>query len=115
MDFDEYAKINGEDAISIEIFLRDGANALDTKTAINESLSKINIKLPPNLEIVITDDETVITEQLVSETQGNILAVVLLIIILVVSFNWIESWSTCWSFNSFLFFIYLYRTKWCKS
>ena len=67
MDFDEYAKINGEDAISIEIFLRDGANALDTKTAINESLSKINIKLPPNLEIVITDDETVITEQLVSE------------------------------------------------
>lgn len=85
MDFDEYAKINGEDAISIEIFLRDGANALDTKTAINESLSKINTKLPPNLEIVITDDETVITEQLVSELQGNILAAVLLIIILVVA------------------------------
>ena len=86
MDFDEYAKINGEDAISIEIFLRDGANALDTKTAINESLSKINIKLPPNLEIVITDDETVITEQLVSETQGNILGCC----IINYNFSWLQ-------------------------
>ena len=46
---------------------------------------KILKSLPPNLDILITDDETVITEQMVSELEGNILGAIILIMIVVVA------------------------------
>ena len=69
----------------MDIFLRDGANALDTKESITLVLNDLKQKLPPNLDILITDDETVITEQMVSELEGNILGAILLIMVVVVA------------------------------
>ena len=69
----------------MDIFLRDGANALDTKDSITLVLNDLKQKLPPNLDILITDDETVITEQMVSELEGNILGAILLIMVVVVA------------------------------
>jgi multidrug efflux pump len=84
-DFNEYARINGKDTVALDIFLRDGANALDTKDSITLVLNDLKQKLPPNLDILITDDETVITEQMVSELEGNILGAILLIMVVVVA------------------------------
>ena len=84
-DFNEYARINGKDTVALDIFLRDGANALDTKDSITLVLNDLKQKLPPNLDILITDDETVITEQMVSELEGNILGAILLIMVVVAS------------------------------
>ena len=84
-DFNEYARINGKDTVALDIFLRDGANALDTKDSITLVLNDLKQKLPPNLDILITDDETVITEQMVSELEGNILGAILLIMVIVVA------------------------------
>ena len=84
-DFNEYARINGKDTVALDIFLRDGANALDTKSSITVVLEDLKKSLPPNLDILITDDETVITEQMVSELEGNILGAIILIMIVVVA------------------------------
>ena len=84
-DFNEYARINGKDTVALDIFLRDGANALDTKSSITGVLEDLKKSLPPNLDILITDDETVITEQMVSELEGNILGAIILIMIVVVA------------------------------
>ena len=51
-DFTSYARVNGQDAVTLEISLRESANAIDASTAIRVVLEDFELTLPKNLKIV---------------------------------------------------------------
>jgi len=84
-DFTSHARVNGEDAVTLEISLREGANAIDASTAIRKILQEFENTLPKNLKIVISNDDTVYATLMVKELNGNIIAAVILIMVLVIA------------------------------
>jgi multidrug efflux pump len=84
-DFNSYARVNGEDAVAIEVMLREGSNAIDAANKIAIELDEFRKILPENLTIVKTNDDTVWANMMVSELNGNIISAVVLIMILVVA------------------------------
>ena len=84
-DFSSYARVNGEDAVTLEIVLREGANAIDASQKINNLLSDFRKTLPTNLRLVITDDDSVYSREMVKELNGNIITAVVLIMILIIA------------------------------
>ena len=46
-DYSSFAKVNGEDAVTLEIRLRVGANALDAKAEIMKVKEEFEATLPP--------------------------------------------------------------------
>ena len=84
-DYSSYSKINGKDAVSLEIKLREGANAIDAKNLIVKAINDFSPSLPENIKIIKTNDETIWAEQMISELQGNIVTAIFLVVILVVA------------------------------
>jgi len=84
-DFTSHARVNGQDAVTLEISLREGANAIDASTAIRNILQKFQDTLPNNLNIVVSNDDTVYATLMVKELNGNIIAAVILIMVLVIA------------------------------
>ena len=84
-DFTSYARVNGEDAVTLELTLREGANAIDASNAIREILEEFEKTLPENLRIVITDDDTKYATLMVKEIKGNIISSIILIMVLVIA------------------------------
>ena len=84
-DYSSFAKVNGEDAITLEIRIRVGANAIDAKNKILQTVSNFQDTLPSNLTIVKTNDETVWAEMMISELEGNIITAIFLVMVLVIA------------------------------
>ena len=84
-DFTSYARVNGEDAVTLELSLRESANAINASNAIREILKDFKKTLPDNLRIVITDDDTIYANLMVKELNGNIIAAVILIMVLIIA------------------------------
>ena len=84
-DFTSYARVNGEDAVTLEISLRESANAIDASNAIRDILKNFDSTLPKNLKIAISNDDTVYASLMVKELNGNIIAAVILIMVLVIA------------------------------
>ena len=58
-DFNSYARVNGADAVAMEVMLKEGANAIDAANKIEIELEEFNKILPKNLTVVKTNDDTV--------------------------------------------------------
>ena len=84
-DFTSHARVNGQDAVTLEISLREGANAIDASTAIRNILQEFEKILPKNLNIVVSNDDTIYATLMVKELNGNIIAAVILIMVLVIA------------------------------
>ena len=84
-DFTSYARINGQDAVTLEVQLRVGANSIDASYAIKDILDDYKKSLPENLEILVTQDDTLYSIDMVKELNGNIIAAVVLIMVLVIA------------------------------
>ncbi len=84
-DFTSHARVNGQDAVTLEISLREGANAIDASTAIRDILKEFENTLPKNLNIVVSNDDTIYATLMVKELNGNIIAAVILIMVLVIA------------------------------
>jgi multidrug efflux pump len=84
-DFTSYARVNGEDAVTLELSLRESANAINASNAIRDILKDFKKTLPENLRIVVTDDDTIYANLMVKELNGNIIAAVVLIMVLIIA------------------------------
>ena len=84
-DFTSYARVNGEDAVTLELSLRESANAINASNAIRDILKDFKKTLPENLRVVITDDDTIYANLMVKELNGNIIAAVVLIMVLIIA------------------------------
>tara|TARA_B100000029_G_scaffold516825_1_gene635438 strand:+ start:19637 stop:22762 length:3126 start_codon:yes stop_codon:yes gene_type:complete len=84
-DYSSFARVNGKDAVTLEVKLREGANAINAKHNITNVVNDFESVLPENLSIVKTDDETIWAESMISELQGNIITAIFLVITLVIA------------------------------
>ena len=71
--------------MTLEISLRESANAIDASNAIRDILYDFEKTLPSNLNIVVSNDDTIYANLMVKELNGNIIAAVVLIMVLVIA------------------------------
>lgn len=77
--------VDGKPAISIEINKRQGSNTIEVVDAIREVMKQYREELPEGIDMITTWDETPFLIQMVSELQGNILAALILVLVVVVA------------------------------
>ena len=82
-DPSSFSHINGRKALSIEVFKRYQANAIDTVATVKQLISEA--QLPENIQVDYVFDVSDFTVQMVDELQGNILTAVILVMSVVVA------------------------------
>ena len=80
-----YSFINGKKAIAIEVRKRLGANLINTVDASRAVVERSRDKFSADMTIGYVFDTSVMTNQMVSELQGNIITAMCLVLILVVA------------------------------
>lgn len=78
-------RVDGKPAISIEVNKRAGANMIEVANAVRALIAEEKQHFPAGIDIVTTFDQTPFSLQMVSELQGNILAALVLVLIVVVA------------------------------
>ena len=78
-------RVDGKPAISIEVNKRAGANMIEVANAVRALIASERQHLPAGIELVTTFDQTPFSLQMVSELQGNILAALVLVLVVVVA------------------------------
>jgi multidrug efflux pump len=78
-------RVDGKPAISIEVNKRAGSNMIEVANAVRAVMAEEKKHLPPGIELVTTFDQTPFSLQMVSELEGNILAALVLVLIVVVA------------------------------
>ncbi len=83
-DRSSFARINGENAIAIEVVKRTGENIIDTIASVKEVVEAEKKFLPETLKIQYSQDQSEDIKVKLSDLQNNILSAILLVVILVV-------------------------------
>ncbi|HNE27468.1 MAG TPA: efflux RND transporter permease subunit, partial [Pseudomonadales bacterium] len=78
-------RVDGKPAISIEVNKRAGANMIEVANAVRALIASERQHLPAGIELVTTFDQTPFSLQMVFELQGNILAALVLVLVVVVA------------------------------
>jgi multidrug efflux pump len=80
-----YARINGQQALSIDIKKRLGSNIIDTITDIREIVEKEVKNFPDGVNVNFIRDDSKFALQMISELQGNVLTSIALVMIVVLA------------------------------
>ena len=80
-----YARINGRSGISIEVIKRGNANIIDTIGEVKAIVEGYRDKLPRQVDLFYSQDQSPFAMQQVSELQGNIFTALALVMVLVVA------------------------------
>ena len=84
-DRQRYARVNGRQAISLNVYRRQNANVVDTVDAVKEVVEAFRPKLPARLDLIYTQDQAPFARSQVTELQGNIITTLTLVMVLVVA------------------------------
>ena len=84
-DASTITRVDGKPAISIEVSKRAGANMIEVANAVRAIMDAERKHLPPGIELVTTFDQSPFSLQMVSELEGNILAALVLVLVVVVA------------------------------
>ena len=84
-DRQRYARINGRQAISLNVFKRQNANLVDTVEDVRRVAEAYRPKLPGDLALLYTQDQAPFARSQVTELQGNIVTTLVLVMVLVVA------------------------------
>jgi len=77
--------VDGKQAISIELNKRAGSNTIQVVNDAKKILQAYKEDLPEGIEMYETFDETPFLKQMVTELQGNILAALILVLVIIVA------------------------------
>ncbi len=78
-------RVNGMPAIAIEVNKRNGSNMIEVANAVRELVERERRNMPDGIDVVTTFDQTPFSLQMVSELEGNILAALVLVLVVVVA------------------------------
>ena len=80
-----YSILNGKKTIALDVRKRITANAIRTVEAVRETVAQSRDLFSADMEIGYTFDSSVMTNDMISELQGNIITAMCLVLILVVA------------------------------
>lgn len=81
-----YARLNGENAVAMEISKRVGENIIDIADQVKEILAQKERELPSELKLYITIDESKDIKRMVHELENNIFSGLVLVIVVLFFF-----------------------------
>ena len=84
-DRQRHARVNGADAISINVSKRTGANLLSTVDQVRAVVERYRAQLPAKVRLFVTQDQAPFARDQVIELQGNIVTALMLVMVLVVA------------------------------
>ena len=84
-DRQRYARVNGREALSLNVYRRQNANVVDTVDAVKQVVEGFRPKLPARLDLIYTQDQAPFARSQVTELQGNIITTLVLVMVLVVA------------------------------
>ncbi len=85
-DKDSYARLNGEDAISLSVTKRVGANIIDMAEDIRAIIDRYNAELPPAVTVTLTMDESVNILHMVHELENHLVTGLILVVLVLFFF-----------------------------
>ncbi|MCR9277258.1 MAG: efflux RND transporter permease subunit [Pseudomonadaceae bacterium] len=80
-----YARVNGNDTITIDIKKRTNANLIDNNDAIRALVARFEETLPNKVSIFFSQDQAPFAQSQVHELEGNILTALALVMVVVVA------------------------------
>tara|TARA_Y100001970_G_scaffold98563_1_gene123930 strand:- start:74928 stop:78128 length:3201 start_codon:yes stop_codon:yes gene_type:complete len=80
-----YSRVNGKQAISIDVKKRSGTNVIDTVKAVKDLVNFEKKNFPPGVDVTFVRDDSEFALQMISELQGNVLTSVALVMIVVLA------------------------------
>ena len=89
-DYNFYGRINGHPSVPIGVFLQTGANALQTREAVEKTLVELKAKFPPGLTYSTPYDTTPFVAQSIKEVVKTLAEAMLLVFVVVYLF--LQSW-----------------------
>ena len=84
-DRQSYARVNGQNGISIYVMKRPGANLVDTVAQTKTVVERYRADLPAAVSLFYTQDQAPFALQQVTELEGNIATALILVMVLVVA------------------------------
>ena len=80
-----YSRVNGKPAVSIDIKKRSGTNVIDTNKKIKDLVAEEQKFFPPGVEVIYSRDNADWALDMISETEGNVLTAVVIVMIVVLA------------------------------
>lgn len=84
-DREQYAKFNGQPAVSIQIVKRTGANILDTVAEVQDVVAVQQSRWPETVNVTLTSDMSEMIDSQLGQLQSSIGVAVVLVMIIVVA------------------------------
>ncbi len=89
-DYNLYGRVNGHPSANIGVFLQTGANALDTRKAVEKTLQDLKAKFPEGMEYTTPYDTTPFVTESIAEVLKTLGEAMILVFIVVYLF--LQSW-----------------------
>ena len=84
-DVDEFARVNGEPAVTLEVSKRVGANIIEVNNRIREIVAAERDRWPAALQVTYLQDRSEDIRTMLRDLQNNVLTAVVLVMIVVVA------------------------------
>jgi hydrophobe/amphiphile efflux-1 (HAE1) family protein len=89
-DYNFYGRVNGHASVPIGVFLQTGANALDTRAAVEKTLQELKSKFPEGLTYATPYDTTPFVSESIKEVVKTLAEAMVLVFLVVYLF--LQSW-----------------------
>ncbi len=89
-DYNFYGRVNGHPAVPVGVFLQTGANALDTRKAVEKTLLELKAKFPEGLTYSTPYDTTPFVSESIQEVVKTLAEAMILVFLVVYLF--LQSW-----------------------
>ena len=89
-DYNFYGRVNGHASVPVGVFLQTGANALDTRAAVEKTLQELKAKFPEGLTYATPYDTTPFVSQSIHEVLKTLAEAMVLVFLVVYLF--LQSW-----------------------
>ncbi|MBT9505166.1 multidrug efflux RND transporter permease subunit [Rhodoferax sp.] len=89
-DYNFYGRVNGHPAVPVGVFLQTGANALDTRVAVEKTLVELKAKFPEGLTYSTPYDTTPFVTESIREVVKTLAEAMVLVFLVVYLF--LQSW-----------------------
>ncbi len=84
-DPNSIARINGEQAVSLEVKKRVGENIIDTVALVKDKVQQARQLWPDHIKVNYTGDMSKDVKQMLADLQNNVLSAVLLVVIVIIA------------------------------
>ncbi|MBX2835115.1 MAG: efflux RND transporter permease subunit [Micavibrio sp.] len=83
-DPDNFARLNGERAVALEVVKRTGENIIDTIESVRTTVNEESAYWPEAVEVTFTQDESRQIKTMLMDLQNNVISAILLVMIVII-------------------------------